>query len=156
MPKSVRKKGEVIPMAEKKPNPIIEFLKQVELCDRNITNKLEELSHLKSMILKVTATWKQDVTSGGTDSQDKLGEAVAKIVDLENEINREIDSFIDKTREVSAVIQQVKDPDQLAVLHKRYFLYHTWEQIACDMNMSYRNVCYIHGKALQAVEELMK
>ena len=143
-------------MADKKTNPVIEFLKQVELCDRNITNKLEELSHLKSMVLKVTATWKQDVTSGGMGNQDKLGDAISKIVDLETEINQEIDKFVDKAREVSAVIQKVQDADQLAVLHKRYFLYHTWEQIACDMNMTYRNVCYIHGKALQAVEELMK
>lgn len=143
-------------MSDKKTNPVIEYLKQVELCDRNITNKLEELSHLKSMVLKVTATWKQDVTSGGTGNQDKLGDAVSKIVDLENEINQEIDTYVDKLQEVSALIQKIQDPDQLAVLHKRYFLYHTWEQIAYDMSMTYRNVCYIHGKALQAVEELMK
>jgi DNA-directed RNA polymerase specialized sigma subunit len=42
------------------------------------------------------------------------------------------------------------------VLHKRYFEYKPWEQIACEMGYSYRNVCYIHGKALQAFEALME
>lgn len=143
-------------MAVKKLNATMEYLAQVELFDVQINNKLEELSHLKSMVLKVTSAWKQDVTSGGSGNQDKLGDAVAKIIDLEAEINKAIDDYIDKTREVSAVIQKVRDPDQLAVLHKRYFLYHTWEQIACEMNMTYRNVCYIHGKALLAVEGLLK
>lgn len=143
-------------MPENEKNPAKEFLAQVELCDIHITNKLDELQHLKDMVLKITSTWKPDVTSGGSGSQDKLGDAVSKIVDMEEEVNRAVDNYVDKKKEVNAVLDKIKDPDQVSVLYKRYFQYMTWEQIACDMHMTFRNVCYIHGKALQVVEGLLK
>ena len=143
-------------MADEKCNAAKEYLKQVKMCDIHIANKLEDMAHLKDVVLKVTATWKQDSTSGGTGNQDKLGNAVAKIVDLENEINRAVDEYVDKKKQVSATIEKLQDPDHVAVLYKRYFQNETWEQIAYEMHCTYRNVCYIHGKALQAVEALLK
>lgn len=143
-------------MTDEKLNEAKVYLEQVKMCDTHINNKLEELAHLKDMVLKVTATWKQDSTSGGTGNQDKLGNAVAKIVDLENEINKAVDEYVDKRSQIAATIDRLEDPDHVAVLYKRYFRYETWEEIACEMHCTYRNVCYIHGKALQAVEELLK
>lgn len=131
------------------------YLQQIRLYDSHINTKIEELHHLKTMATKITPTLKQDVVSGGS-SQDKLSDAVAKIVDLEAEIDREIDRYVNAMRNISAMIDALSDPDQLQVLHKRYVQFKTWEQIACDMNMTYRNVCYIHGKALLAVNEIMK
>lgn len=131
------------------------YLQQIKLYDSHINTKIEEVHHLKAIATKITPTLKQDVVSGG-GSQDKLSEAVAKIVDLEAEIDREIDRYVNAMRNISATIDTLSDPDQLQVLHKRYVQFKTWEQIACDMNMTYRNVCYIHGKALLAVNEIMK
>lgn len=131
-----------------------EYLEQVKLFDAHINNKLDELERLKSLVTKVTSTWKGDVVSGG-GNQDKLGDAVARIVDLQHEVNKAIDAYIDKQKEIGAVLDKIKDPDQLRVLYKRYFDGLTWEQIACDMHMTYRNVCYIHGRALQTVGKLL-
>lgn len=131
------------------------YLQQIQLYDSHITTKLEELQHLKGMVLRITPTLKDDVVSGG-GTQDKLAEAVAKIVDLEAEINRDIDRYVNAKQEISATLDKLTNPDQLQVLHMRYVQYKTWEQIACDMNMTYRNVCYIHGKGLQAVNEILK
>lgn len=131
-----------------------EYLEQVKLFDAHINNKLDELERLKALVMKVTSTWKGDVVSGG-GNQDKLGDAVARIVDLQHEVNQAIDDYIDKQKEIGAILDQIKDPDQLRVLYKRYFDGLTWEQIACDMHMTYRNVCYIHGRALQAVGRLL-
>lgn len=141
-------------MAEDRCRKVKEYLQQVKLCDVHIQNKLEEQSRLKDMVLHITSTLRGDVVSGG-GNKDKLGDAVARIVDLEAEINQAIDDYVDKKREVGNVIDKVKDPDQLQVLHKRYFEYLTWEQIACETHMSYRKVCYVHGRALQAVAELL-
>lgn len=132
------------------------YLQQIKLYDSRISTKLEELQHTKEMVLRITPTLKEDVVSGGGGSQDQLAEAVARIVDLEAEINRDIDRYVNAQQEISAALEKLSDPDQLQVLHKRYVQYMTWEQIACDMNMSYRNVCYIHGKGLQTVNEIMK
>lgn len=132
-----------------------EYLRQIRMYDTRINCAQEELDNLRSMTTKITATWKDDVVSG-TGNQDKLGDAVAKIIDLQNGINSDIDKYIGTKAEVWALIKRIKDPDQFKVLYMRYFKYKHWEQIACDMNMTYRNVCYIHGRALQAVAELLK
>ena len=140
---------------EEKQNTAKEFLQQIKLCDTHINNKLEELAHLKALAVKITTSMKADVVSGSR-SQDKTGDAVAKIIDLEREINQAIDVYVDKKKEVSAVIEQIEDPKQADVLYKRYFLNEGWEQIACEMGYTYRNVCIIHGRALQTVTELLK
>lgn len=131
------------------------YLRKIELADAHINNRLSDLHALRSMATKITATI-SPVSVSGSGGQDKLGSAVAKIVDLQNEINAEIDRFVDLKRKVGAILDCLEDPDHVKVLHKRYFEYKPWEQIACEMNYSYRNTCYIHGKALQAVEELLE
>lgn len=131
------------------------YLRKIELLDAHINNKLNDLHTLRSLVTKITATI-SPVCVSGSGNQDKIGDAVAKIVDLQEDINRKIDQYVDLKREISAVLEQVQDPDQVKVLHKRYFEYSPWEKIACEMNYSFRNVCYIHGKALQAVEAILK
>lgn len=131
------------------------YLQQIRLLDVRINTKLEEVQHLKDMLCRITPTLKPDTGSGGGTS-DKLGDAVARIVDLEREINAAIDKYADEKTAVSSMLDKLNDPDQLAVLHGRYVQYKSFEQISIDMSMTYRNICYIHGKGLQAVNEIMK
>lgn len=131
------------------------YLQQIRLYDSRISTKLEELQHLKEMVLRITPTLKDDVGSG-RGAQDKLGDAVAKIVDLEAEINRDIERYVNAKHEVGTTLEKLTDPDQLKVLHMRYVQYKTWEQIAYEMGFSYRWVCTIHGRALQEIEKILK
>lgn len=142
-------------MADEKCNAAKEFLQQVRLCDMHINEKLEEKERLKELTTKITSAWKDDVSVSGSGSQDKIGDAIARIVDLEAEIDRAVDKFVDTKKEVSEIIDKIQNPDQVSVLYKRYFQFKTWEQIACEMHMTYRNVCYVHGRALQTVEVLL-
>lgn len=130
------------------------YLKQVRICNTRINNKIDELTTLKSIALKVTTSLSH-APAHGSGNQDKIGDIAAKIVDLEAEINKTVDELVDKTREISAVIDQIQNTDQLSVLYKRYFQFETWEQIACEMHMTYRNICYIHGRALQRVAQIL-
>ena len=131
------------------------YLKRIKLYDTHIDNKIAEVDRLEAMATKITQTLRDDA-GGGSRSQDKIGDAAARIIDLKRELNRDIDSFVDMKREIKVIVDKVDDANQLSVIYKRYFLYETFEQIACEMNMTFRNVCYIHGKALEAVEILLK
>lgn len=131
------------------------YLKQIRLYDAHINTKLEERQHLREKLTSITPTLKDDVVSGG-GSQDKLGDAVAKLVDLEDEINQAIDNYVELKKEVNRLIDKIPEPDQLYVIHKRYAEYKSWETIASEMGYTYRWVCAIHGKALLAVENLLK
>ena len=140
------------------------YLKKVELYDTQINNKLEELAHMEDLATRISSFVKPDVV-GGSSEQDKIGTAVAKIVDLQNEVNEAIDAYIDVKRKISAALGHIKDADQLRVLHLRYFGQHdqethrthylTWDEIAEEMHMTNRNVCYVHGRALQALKKVL-
>lgn len=131
------------------------YLRGIRLLDTKINNKLADLAMLRDMRVKITASMSPGL-GGSSGEQDKLGDATAKILDLEKEINADIDTLVDMKRAAIAIIDKVTDTDQYDVLHKRYLQYKTWEQIACKLGMTYRNVCYIHSAALQVATEIME
>lgn len=130
------------------------YLQQIGQCDDRINAMLAEVDGLYAMITKITPTLKQDIVTGG-GSQDKIGEAVAKIVDLKEEINREIDRFVDLKREAAAMLNKLENHLYYIILHRRYMQHETLEEIAADMHYTYRWVCILHGRALQAFVEVL-
>lgn len=132
-----------------------EYLRQIRSCDRTITNKLEEVTKLNELMLNVTSAWKSDVVQSG-GSGDKLGDTVAKIIDLQKEINEEIDRSVDLRREVMATIDKVEESDLRDILYRRYLRFESWEEIAVGTAYTYRHVLRLHGIALKKVSEIMK
>lgn len=126
-----------------------EYLQKMRMYDARIESKLLEVQQLKAMITKITPTLKEDVVTA-SGNKDKLGDAVAKIVDLESEINKDIDCYIELKREVKAKLEKLANPNYYKVLEKRYVQYYTFERIATEMHYSYRNITKLHGRALQA------
>jgi hypothetical protein len=142
-------------MEAEKDNSAKRYLQQIMRLDTKINRDIEELHRLKAMATKITPTLKQDVVSGG-GTQDKLAEAMSKIIDFEEEIKREIDCFVDARKAVTATIDKVEDARLHTVLNMRYVQFKTWEQIACYMGRSYQWVCKLHGTALQVVEKIIE
>ena len=141
-------------MANEK-NPAQEFLRQVKTYDIHINSLLEEKAQLEALALKVTSAWGGERVSG-TGNLDKQGDTIAKIIDMEKEIDKAVDEFVDKKAEVKAVIDKVKNHDHLELLLKVYINFESLEQFACEKNMSYRNACYMHGRALQTVNSILE
>lgn len=141
-------------MEAKKDNSAKQYLQRIKHCDSCINTKLEERHRLWDKMTKITPTLKQDVVSGG-GSQDNMSDAMAKLIDLEAEINREINKLVDARIAVTATIDKVEDARLHTVLNMRYVQFKTFEQIAAEMNYTYRWVCIMHGRALQEVEKIM-
>lgn len=78
---------------------------------------------------------------------------IVKIIDLEYEIDTDIDRLVDLKREINQAINSVKQPEYNLLLELRYLNYKTWEEIAGIMNYSWRNVHYVHSRALIAVKD---
>lgn len=136
-------------------NPAQEYLRQVRLYDIHINSLLEEKAQMEALARKVTSSWGGEHVSG-SGNQDKLGDTIAKIIDLERKIDLAVDNFVDKKAEVKSVLEKIQDPDQLQLLLKVYIHYESLEKVACEMHMTYRNACYIHGRALQKVGMLLE
>lgn len=131
-----------------------EYLCRIGRCDDKINTMIAEVESLYAMVTKITPTLKSDVVSGG-GSQDKIGNAVAKIVDLKEEINREIDKFVDMKREAAALLNKLENHLYYMILHRKYVQHESLEQIAADMHYTYRWICILHGRALQEFQSVL-
>ncbi|WP_366923857.1 DUF1492 domain-containing protein [Metallumcola ferriviriculae] len=128
-----------------------EYLSQAFHLDQRINSKLEQVANLRELSSKATATIHAERVSG-TKNRSPMENAVVKLVDLEHEIDRDIDKLVDLKRDIINVINSVKQPEYHLLLELRYLNYKTWEEIAEHMNYGWRNVHYIHAKALKKVK----
>ena len=131
-----------------------EYLRSIKKADAIITEKLKELDQLRGMRYKITQTLKPVMVSGG-GSHGGFTDASNRMIDLEREIDKEIDRFVDLKREAGALLRKLENPQHYKVLHQYYVMFESFERIAVDMGYSYRNVCYMHGRALQAFQRVL-
>lgn len=132
-----------------------EYLERIKWYDVLINSKLEELATLNGMVKRITPVM-NTTGGGGSGNQDKLGDTIAKIVDLQEEINRDVDMFVDMKREASKLLKKIKKPEFYQVLHKRYILGESLERITIDMGYTHRGMCYLHGRALQVFDKVLE
>ncbi|WP_019543959.1 DUF1492 domain-containing protein, partial [Selenomonas bovis] len=118
-----------------------------------VNSRLRRLSDLRQLAGQVTSSLGREPVSGSANVH-KLDGTIAKIVDMECEINEEIDRLVDAKREAMAVIRQVKHPDQQLVLELRYLDFKSWPSIAEEMGLSTRWVQTLHERALATVENI--
>ena len=85
-----------------------EYLSQIERFDRIIENKLSEMYQLKSMAYSVSGLNSNEKVQTSFE-QDKIGNAVSKIIDLENEINTLINNTLDKKMHIINQIDSIKN-----------------------------------------------
>lgn len=131
-----------------------EYLQKIRLYDSRINNSLRELSDLEEMVTRITPVLKPDVVSS-SGNQDKLGDTVAKICDLKAQINRDIDCYVDLKREAIAQIKKITRTEYYDVLEKLYIQQMTLVEVAAVMHYSYRGICKLHGRALQAFQKVL-
>lgn len=129
-----------------------QYLNQIARINRMINNKLAEIYQLKTMVCSISVSANEDKVQSSSD-KDKLGSSVAKIVDLENEINNAIDVYVNKKERIVSQIDSIKDIMEYQVLFSRYIEYKTFEQIAEDNDYSVRQILRIHGNALVEFEK---
>ena len=132
----------------------INYLKQIKIMDAKINADIEELTSLETLATRTTSVLGGDrVQSSG--SQQKMADSVAKIVDLREQINAEIDRFINYKQEARELISEC-EAECITLISKRYFQFKTWESIAVDMNFTYQWVSGgLHQKALAQVQKAL-
>ena len=129
-----------------------QYLNQIDRINRTIKNKLSEIYQLKTMVCSISVSSDESKVQTSSD-KDKMGSAVAKIVDLENEINEIIDVYAVKRERIISQIEAISDVMEYQVLFSRYIENKTFEQIAEDNEYSVRQIIRIHENALVEFEK---
>jgi DNA-directed RNA polymerase specialized sigma24 family protein len=128
-----------------------EYLQQYRDADRMINAKLDQIRRLRELATKTTQTLTADRVQ--TSAENKVAHICATIADLDVEVNVDVDRLAALKRQIEQTIQQVPNSSQRVVLERRYINGQRWEEIAVVLGYTYRNVCYIHGRALHVVSE---
>lgn len=130
-----------------------EYLMQIRRMEKMIDNKLSELYRLRQLVSSISiSTDGERIMSSG--SMDKMGDSVAKIVDLENCVAETISRYTELRQKIIAQIDSLKDYGHYSVLFSRYVLNNEFGKIADEMGYSERQVLRIHGSALKEFEKM--
>ena len=130
-----------------------EYLGQAYRLDQRINSKIEQVASLNELAAKCTSSL-TGMPRNPNRASSTMADAVAKIIDLQAEINRDIDRLVDLKREIVSVIKSIDNLEYQTLLEKRYLCFLTWEQIAVDMGYELRWLYRLHHRALDAVSEI--
>ena len=125
----------------------IKYLKRYINLDREIERKLEEVARLRAKLTRVTEVYSTEPRGGGT-IYGKTEEILAKIVDMEREIDADIDRLVAIRDGIKTIIEAVEDDRERLLLQYRYLDGRTFEEIAVQMHYSGRQIHRLHSKAL--------
>ncbi len=130
-----------------------QYLNQVRNLDKRINAKLDELSSLRALTEKVTASYSEKVQVSISDA---FTSNVAKIIDLEREINVEIDRLIRLRERITKEIDNMPSNIYSALLSSRYLEGKTWEDVAEMLHYDERQIFRIHENALKEFRRINK
>ena len=128
----------------------VKYLSQVENIDMMIGEKQDIIDSLRSSITGTSASTESERVQ--TSPKDRLGETCAKIVDLCEQLNRDIDSFVDMKAEVIQTIDQyVDDLKERRLLYLRYLKFIPIESCAKELRISRATAYNFHKAAMQKI-----
>ncbi len=130
-----------------------EFLNQAYRIDQRINSKLEQIISLHALATKATSTL-SDMPINKTESQRRMADVIAKIVDLETEINKDIEKLVEIKKDIVSTIKKVQNPELQTLLELRYLCFRTWEQVASEMGYSIQNAYKLHDRAIKILKRV--
>ena len=131
----------------------IKYLKRYINLDREIERKLEEVSLLRSKLTRIIQVYSTEPRGGGGGTiYGKTEGILAKIVDLEKEIDADIDRLVAIRDGIKTIIEAVEDDRERLLLQYRYLDGWTFEKIAVEMNYSWRQIHRLHSRALSNLQ----
>ena len=132
-----------------------EYLGQAYRLDQHIKDRLLQLSQLRSLTQQITTAYDREVVSR-TRNVHALEDSVIRLMEAEEEINREVDQFVDTKMDISKTIAMVRNENYRLILEKRYLCFQSWEQIAVDMCHTIHHLYKLHNEALNFCDEKLK
>lgn len=136
-----------------------QYLLQLQILDTKINQKIEESAQLRSIVQgRGMSCDSERVQTSPANIQENM---IVKYLDIEREIDKMIDAYVDQKDKIINQIHELSDVRYIRILFDRYVpdeRGHTksFEQISVDMNYNYTYVCDLHGRALIAFAEVIR
>lgn len=132
-----------------------EYLSQAKFLDARINSKIRQVDALNDLATNATSAL-TGMPHNPNHGRSTMADCVAKIVDLQTEINADIDTLVDLKRDIVQTIKKLKDVEFQTILERRYLVFESWEKIAAGMGYDLRYLFKLHGRALEEVQALLE
>lgn len=130
-----------------------QYLKQIERLDLMIENKLSEVYNLKEMAVSISSPVNSDRVQS-SKTYDKIGDKVARLVDLEREIDEIIDNYVNTRRKIISQIDAMENKNSYSILTDVFVKRIPFKEIFIRMKITERRMYTLYRIALKEFEEL--
>ena len=124
-----------------------EYLRQLHRLEVCIEQRQEELNRLRELIGCNAIDYGERVQT--SPSADSIPNEVIRRAELEADISRKIERFLQLKHKIINEIQSLDNAVYVKILYMRYVEYKSLDEIAEKMNYSYVHMKRLHGYALQ-------
>lgn len=131
-----------------------EYMQQACFLDKRINSLVRQVNNLWDQATNITQIindMPHNPNRGGSKAENKI----LDICDLTDEIKKHTGKLKKLRKEMMGVVSKVPNPEYQLILQEKYFEMLTWEDIAADINRSVRSAQMLHGKALEAVQDIL-
>lgn len=132
-----------------------EYLSQARFLDIRIKSKIQQIESLNDLATSCTAVI-SDMPRNPNRGSTKMADAVMKIIDLQEEIKKDMNELVELKREIMGVIKSVSDIEYQTLLEKRYLCFLSWEKIAVELGYSIQHTYRMHDAALKEIGDISK
>ena len=103
-----------------------EYLSQARFLDASIRTKVEQIESLNDLATSCTAVI-SDMPRNPNRGGSRMADAILQIIDLQEEIKRDMMALVQLKREIMDAIKSVSSLEYQTILEKRYLCFISWE-----------------------------
>ena len=130
---------------------IITYLNQAFYLDKNITALIAVHESNISLTQRCTASYENSGAGRAVNNNNSQENAIHKLIDLSDKINKEIDKLVDARNKIAELINTIDNAEYKAILTRRYLLYQSMQEIADIMNYSGKTIQRKHKYAIDNI-----
>lgn len=131
-----------------------EYLSQARFLDASIRTKVEQIESLNDLATSCTAVI-SDMPRNPNRGGSRMADAILQIIDLQEEIKRDMMALVQLKREIMDVIKSVSSLEYQTILEKRYLCFISWERIAVELGYSIQHTYRLHDAALKEIDSIL-
>jgi len=131
-----------------------EYLGQVDILDREINAKLAQVTAMRALAVGATSRL-TDMPRSSSPEKQTLARLVAKIADLEAEVDKDVDALIDLRVDILSTLARLHNKQYASLLDMRYLQKMPLKRIARSLNYRGNAVYNAHALALESLDELL-
>ncbi len=125
-----------------------QWLQRYRDAKKDVRRLEEEIKELEDMQKNAQAVRYTDMPKGSS-SQSDLSDYIVRIEKISQDIYKAKCQKAKVFQEIRNAIEQLPTADERAVMSYRYLRLMTWEKISEEIGYSWRQVHYLHNKALK-------